>query len=53
MTEYKVSRNRGMFEIRLGTFVYEVFRKEEVAKAIATSLNDNIRNRRPTFTFVR
>jgi hypothetical protein len=42
-----------MFEIRLGTFVYEVFRDEATAKAIAENLNDNIRNRRPTFTFVR
>lgn len=39
MLEYKVQRNRGMFEVRLGTFVYEVFRDELVAGAFAASLN--------------
>ena len=47
MLEYTVSRNRGLYEIKLGTFVYEVFRDELAANAIALSLN-RIRNRRLT-----
>jgi hypothetical protein len=43
--EFTVARNRGMYEVKFGSFTREVYRDEAIAKAYAASLNRTLKEK--------
>ena len=43
--EFTVARNKGMYEVKLGSFTREVYRDEAIAKAFAASLNRTLKEK--------